>query len=228
MSDPTAKTAEQRPLDTDLLAIRDMIRKEKAETAHAKTKPAPAKRRSRQAKAARRSASGPAIAAPSANLGEPIAATAKNESSLIAIWAGGVFRFARRKVMSYRPDRKAILWTSLVLLLLLRPGLVFGWSLVAVLSLLLVYLFMGPDRFWRWVIVRFQRFARRHPEAARRLKCRAYVLARKWDSLLAWAPQGFADQFRSPDLREIIVADRRHAAIMAERLTQLERDIPVR
>ena len=227
MSDPTVNAAEQIS-DSDLLAIRDVIRKEAADTAPAKAKSKRVKRQVEQPKVAPQPAAAQSVAPAPVKRRKPKRPASGKQPSQIAVWADIAYRFAYEKVTSYRPDRKSIFWTSLVLLVLLRPGLVFGWSLVAALSLLLFYLFMGPDRFWRWVIARFRRFARRRPEAARRLKCRAYVLARKWDSWLTWAPQGFADQFRSPDLREMIVADQRHAEIMAERLTQLERDVPVR
>jgi hypothetical protein len=134
-------------------------------------------------------------------------------------------RLALERAKTYDPDTKTILRTSLVLLLILRPFLVIGWTLFAAFVVILTYLFMGPDQFWRQIIALHRAFARRRPEAARVLKLRAYVIARKWDSLLCWVPQGLADMLRSPDLRELIAADARHDEAMAKRLGRLGEDL---
>ena len=132
--------------------------------------------------------------------------------------------WAMHRIKTYRPDRRAILLTSAVLLLILKPFMVIGWTLFAGFVVLLCYLFMGGERFWRAIIAIFQKFKRRRPAAARVLKLRSYVIARKWNGLMQWAPQGICDFFQVPDLREIIAADTRHEAAMSDRLRRMGGD----
>ena len=156
-----------------------------------------------------------------------IAPTSGSNGSIYAK-ASALLSILSRKVMhrmlAYRPDRKAILWTSLVLLLLLQPFFVVGWALFIVAVLVSVLLFLGADTFWRRVISAYGFYAARFPQAARVLKLRAYVVNRKWERLLRWLPAALADQLRCPNLREIIAADVRHVAAMDSRLSRLEQE----
>ena len=124
-------------------------------------------------------------------------------------------------IRNYNPETVAILRTSLAVLLMLRPFTVFGLLFLAIFVLLLVYLFAGPYRFWRGVISFHGFIARYKPSTARVIKLRAYVVAKRWDELLLWAPQGLADFLRSPDLREMVRADKRHHQAYNERLDRL-------
>lgn len=128
---------------------------------------------------------------------------------------------ARGRVMGYRPDRKAVLLTSLVLLLLLKPGLVFGSILAALFAVFACYFLMGAEQFWRKILAVHAWMARRWPVTARVVKLRAYVLARKWDAKVAYLPQGLADMLYSPDLRAMLAADARREDVVAERLERL-------
>ena len=128
------------------------------------------------------------------------------------------------RIKTYRPERKRILLTSLVLLLLLKPFFVIGWTAVGFIAVVLTFAILGADAFWRKVIDLYRLFARRKPAAARQLKIRAYLVARKWDRILQLAPAGLADQLRPPDLRDIVAADARHETAMQDRLQKIYKE----
>ncbi|WP_295314855.1 hypothetical protein [Roseobacter sp.] len=128
------------------------------------------------------------------------------------------------RIRAYRPERRAILVTSAVLMLLLQPVFVIGWGVLFGILFVAFYLIVGEERFWKGVISQFRRYARRHPDAARRLKLRAWVLSRRWDRYTAILPDAAADMLRSPDLRAMIVADQKHAAALSERLNRLNHE----
>ena len=132
----------------------------------------------------------------------------------------------RGAVRNYEPDRKVIIRTSAILLVLLKPALVFGTLFLGVFALLLSYLFAGPERFWRAVVSLYRAYARKRPQAARILKLRAYKIAKKWNRVLSWAPQGVADALRVPDVTAMLAADARHESAMTLRLNRLQQDAP--
>jgi hypothetical protein len=129
-----------------------------------------------------------------------------------------------QSIASYRPERGRIVRTSLVLMLLLQPLLVLGWSLAAAAGVAIYYLSVGGDAFWRKVISIYRWMQTRWPEMARRIKLRAFVIGRRWDRVLLELPSGLADQLRPPDLRQMMAADARHDAALAERLGRLHDD----
>lgn len=137
---------------------------------------------------------------------------------------GFVMQSMLTRACRYRPERKSILWTSLVLMLLLQPFFVFGWSLAVVCFVVALYYFMGADTFWRRVIDGYRKAHRYWPQTARQAKLRAYVFAKKWDRFLNRLPDGMSDQFRVPDLRDVLAADAAHDAAMSDRLTRMDRD----
>ena len=151
-------------------------------------------------------------------------ATAAKQPSRLAAMTKQLFRWAWERIKTYRPERKRILVTSLVLLLILKPFFVIGWTAVFVMAVVICFAVMGADAFWRKVIDMYQGFARRWPAHARVLKLRSYVLARKWDRLLGYLPAGLADQMRPPDLRDVIAADARHSSAMQDRLQRMNKD----
>lgn len=124
-------------------------------------------------------------------------------------------------VRNYEPQQRVILRTSLLVLLVLRPVMVIGFVTLAGLVLLLSYLFAGPYRFWRGVIGFYGGLKRYQPAIARSLMLRAYVIAKRWDEKLLWLPQRIADMLRSPDLGEMIRADKLHREAVDERLSRL-------
>lgn len=131
---------------------------------------------------------------------------------------------AVRKMRSYRPRTKIILGTSFVLLLLLHPGATIGWLLFALIFLVALYLIVGEDRFCRAVAALHGRYARVSPGAARRLRVRAQLAARKWNRWVLVLPQGLADSLQAPDVRALVMAEARHDAVLTERLGRLDRD----
>lgn len=132
--------------------------------------------------------------------------------------------WALHQIKTYRPIRKNILWTSLVLLLLLKPFMVIGWTITLIVTVCVVFFALGADTFWRKVISLYQGYRRRYPEAARVLKVRSYAMAKKWDRLLNRLPDRMADVLRVPDLRALVKADARHDAALSDRLTRLRDD----
>lgn len=130
-------------------------------------------------------------------------------------------RTAFDRAKTYRPERKRILWTSLVLMLLLQPFFVIGWSVFCVGLVVALYVLWGGDVFWRRLIAVYQNAARRWPEPARSVKLRAYVIGKKWDWIVDRMPDRLAEQLRAPDLRGIIAADAQHEAVLSERLSRL-------
>ncbi len=124
-------------------------------------------------------------------------------------------------IRNYHPERKAVLRTSFVLLLMLKPLMIWASVFLTCFLILLSYLYAGPDRFWRRVISIHQFCSRVAPSAAREVKLRAYVLAKRWDEMLLWMPNSIADELRTPDLRGIIRADKQHHRAMTDRLNRL-------
>ncbi|QJF50167.1 hypothetical protein [Roseobacter ponti] len=137
---------------------------------------------------------------------------------------GDLVAWLLARVRAYRPERRAVLVTSAVLLLLLQPVFVIGWGVLLGILFVAFYLIVGEERFWKGVISQFRRYARRRPDAARRLKVRAWVLSRRWDRYTGILPDAVADMLRSPDLRAMIVADQKHAAALSERLNRLSHE----
>lgn len=143
----------------------------------------------------------------------------RRESRLAAVGAAVLSR-----IKAYRPDRKGIAWTSLVLLLLLHPLLVIGSSLAVMSVIILCYVVVGGDVFWRRVIRLFETLERRVPSLARQIKLRAYAFGKKWDRALARLPDPISDSLRGPDLRRVIAAEAHHDAVLTDRLSRLRED----
>ncbi|WP_298845305.1 hypothetical protein [uncultured Roseobacter sp.] len=128
---------------------------------------------------------------------------------------------ALTSIRTYRPDRKSILLTSLVLLTLLWPHLIIGSVLISVLSLLAAYFVMGHEVFWRRALGCFSLFQRVAPQTGRKLRARLWLGARKWARLTGLLPESFARRLQLPDLRAIAGARDRHDAVLSERLSRL-------
>ncbi|WP_299780993.1 hypothetical protein [uncultured Roseobacter sp.] len=132
-----------------------------------------------------------------------------------------VLQSARRRILSYRPNAKTVLATSLVLLLLLQPVLVLGTLLIVAIGLMITFLILGAETFWRRFLSVFNLYARWFPASARSLRIRSELAARKWDRLLERLPGRLEDCLRAPDLRAMARADKRHAEAVADRLSRL-------
>lgn len=222
MSDFSDQQDKEVPADGDLLAIRALLN----ETGGVASVPKPKVRDENQPVRTAVPASQPAPAVVVAEVRTTAKIAAENppaqpKQSRIALHARRLLGEAWAAMYAYRPDRKNILWTSLVLMLLLQPFFVLGWSLFFLGSVLLCFYVMGGDRFWRRVISMYQALQYRQPKLARAIKVRSYVLAKRWDSLLRHLPDGLATALRSPDLRNVIAADARHEAAVVDRLARL-------
>lgn len=163
----------------------------------------------------------PELIAPQLAAPEQATASLKNKFAYVA-------RLLLARARRYRPESKRILWTSLVLMLLLQPFFVFGWSLAIIACVFALYYFMGADAFWRRVIDGYRRYHSRFPEIARQAKLRAYVVAKRWDRFLNRLPVAVSDQLRVPDLRHVMAADAAHEAAMSDRLTRIDHDLAAR
>ena len=128
------------------------------------------------------------------------------------------------RLKSYQPDRTNIFWTSIVLLGLLKPALVFGTMLGLLALCLVVRTCYGPEAFWLRVVSLHKTVARFAPDTARIVKLRAYAGAKRWDRFLSRGPAVLFDAFSSPDLRSLSAAEARHDAIVMDRLSRLDED----
>jgi hypothetical protein len=127
-------------------------------------------------------------------------------------------------IKTYRPSARTVIATCMLLLLLLYPVAVIGWTVVAAIFLLALYLIVGETRFWLGVVSLHGRYTRINPAAGRRLKVRARLTARRWDRWVAYLPDTLADTLRSPDVRALVLAERCHDAVMTDRLNRLGRE----
>jgi hypothetical protein len=127
-------------------------------------------------------------------------------------------------IKAYRPRARIVIATSMLLLLLLYPVAVIGWAVVAAIFLLALYLIVGEDRFWLGAVSLHGRYARINPAGGRRLRVRARLAARRWDRWVAYLPDRLADTLRSPDVRALVLAERRHDAVLTDRLNRLGRE----
>ena len=126
-----------------------------------------------------------------------------------------------RAVGGYRPQSGRILRTSLILMLLLQPFLTLGSFLMTFGIAVACRLYSGQERFWGKVISTYRVLARHMPDAARVLKLRAYVVARRWDAFVGQLPEKLAEACSSPDLRGMIRAEEQHLKSVSSRLNRL-------
>ncbi|WP_299829167.1 hypothetical protein [uncultured Roseobacter sp.] len=193
-------------MDRDIAAIRAMIAEESTAPDVPAAKPTSPRRRAQGKRPAQRQFEKPAA---------PVPAPARKPL------LRPVLQSARRRVLSYRPNAKTVLATSLVLLLVLQPVLVLGTLLIAAIGLMITFLILGAETFWRRFLSVFNLYARWFPASARSLRIRSELAARKWDRLLERLPDRLEDCLRAPDLRAMARADKRHAEAVADRLSRL-------
>lgn len=134
---------------------------------------------------------------------------------------GQTLRLLLSTVREYRPSRTHVLTTALLLLVVLKPGLVFGGLATVLLALGACYMVWGHDVFWGRVIALYRRFQKWSPERARRVRVRAYLMAKRWDRVVGFLPGPMCEALKSPDLRAMAVAEETHSAILSARLDRL-------
>ncbi len=129
---------------------------------------------------------------------------------------------------SYRPDRKAILITGLVLLVLLQPGFVLSILLISLLVGAVAFWCLGPERSVAVFSRLSDRFARLNPREARRWRARVWIAMRKWARLTGYLPPALAQHLQFPDFRATAEAEARHTAIVSDRLNRLSSGADIR
>ncbi|MBW4707321.1 hypothetical protein KX928_05930 [Roseobacter sp. YSTF-M11] len=192
--------AQMQDVDRDVAAIRAMIAEEN-------TAPAAMPRPKRGSVDAEQISRKDLAPAPTAERRKSIAASVV---SLLIV-----------RILRYRPNTKVILGTSFVLMALLQPVFVLGVVLVTLIAVMITYVVLGAETFWRRFLSAFQLYARWFPATARKLRIHGELAARKWDRLLERLPDRLADSLRAPDLRAMARADKRHAEAMVDRLNRL-------
>lgn len=125
------------------------------------------------------------------------------------------------RIKSYRPTPAHIALGAFALLVLFRPWLVIGLTVLSVIILIGVFLIVGYDGFWKGVMKLGRWYSARRPERAVILNARLDRFAMKWDAILDRFPEGSVDGLYLPDFGELAMADKRHAEAMERRLSDL-------
>lgn len=100
---------------------------------------------------------------------------------------------------AYRPTKKHVAWAVVAGLVLYRPFMVPLVALLLVWLVLIAYLTLGPDRWGEIIGGAWQRLHARKPELADRVRQRADRFAEKFDRMLDWLPDSWADRLALPD-----------------------------
>jgi len=127
-----------------------------------------------------------------------------------------------QKLRGYRPTRGHIALAAFVLLLLFRPWLVFGLTVLSIIILIGAFLSVGYDGFWQGVIKVTSWYAKRRPSRAAHLHARLDRFAMRWDAFLDRFPEGTVDGLYLPDLNEMATAEKRHEEALDRRLSGLQ------
>ncbi|WP_371225955.1 hypothetical protein [Roseovarius sp. 2305UL8-3] len=106
------------------------------------------------------------------------------------------------RITGYRPRVKHILLAALALVMFFRPWLIPGLLFVAFWVVLVAYLTMGHDRMVEIISNGWDRFVKRYPKRAERLRQRADRFALKFDAMLDRLPDSWAEKLALPDLSQ--------------------------
>ena len=114
-----------------------------------------------------------------------------------------IFRPLMRRLWAFArahpPTRKQILFGALVLLILLRPWLVFWVVLLTLVFLVIVYLSLGPDACAEKTVKSYQWIAGKWPETAEKLRRSASTLFKRIGVLLDKLPERWTEGIYLPD-----------------------------
>lgn len=149
----------------------------------------------------------------------PMVATAKPkrvEEVYSAVDAGLLDR-----IRAYRPPISHMVMAAFVLLVVLRPWLVFGLMVFFIIVMIGVFLIAGYDGFWHGVVKVSGWYAKRRPSRAVVLHDRLDRFAVRWDAILDRFPEGTVDGLYLPDFAELATADVRHDEIVERRLARM-------
>lgn len=216
--------------DSDLIAIRNLLMENTEPLRAARQAPetAPKPARPLSASPVSRQASAPE-AIVRAPVPQPAAghADAENGTQSQKVSAGrsaAVKAAALRKIRAYRPRTKVVIGTSLVLLFVLHPISMIGWTIFTMIFVLALYLIIGEERFCRGLLAVQARYRRINPSAARVFGLRLRLAARKWNRWVTFLPQGMADALQTPDISAVMRAEARHEAALTDRFSRLDAD----
>lgn len=106
----------------------------------------------------------------------------------------------KKRMFSYRPKRKHVLWALVLLVVVWRPWLIPGALFVSFWVALIIYLTVGSDRFLEWMSSAWYRFVNANPERAEKLRARADAFALRFDAFLDRLPESWAEKLALPDL----------------------------
>ena len=99
---------------------------------------------------------------------------------------------------NYRPTKKHVAWAVVAGLVIYRPLMVPLVVLLLVWLVLIAYLTLGPDRWGEILGGAWQRLHARKPDLAQRIRPRADRFAEKFDRLLDWLPDSWAERLALP------------------------------
>lgn len=198
--------------DADLIAIRNLLREDRNSESSAHEMP--------ETKSAGRASARTVF--PKVRSAEAPAKgwTTGSSTGLIATFKDT----ALSRIRSYRPSVKAIIGTGLVVLFLLNPVSVIGWTLVGAVFMLSLYMIAGEERVCRSLAAVHARYERINAKSARVLGVRCRLAARKWNRWVSILPQRMADTLQAPDFRAVMRAEIRRDAALEDRLKRLNSD----
>ena len=124
-------------------------------------------------------------------------------------------------IKAYRPTRAHIALAAFVLLILLRPWLVFGIVFLTGFIMVGVLVITGYDGFWQGVIRVSQWYIKRRPERAQAVYQKLDRFAVRWDAILDHFPEGSVDGLYLPDFGELATVDARHEDAVERRMAGL-------
>lgn len=128
------------------------------------------------------------------------------------------------RARAYRPTVSHIVLACIVVIVFMRPWLVFGLLILFAFAVVGVFLITGYDGFWRGVVKVNRWYARRRPSRAAALHERLDRFAVRWDSILDRFPEGTVDGLYLPDFGDLANADARHNEALERRLVGMQEE----
>ena len=127
----------------------------------------------------------------------------------------------RRAIRGYRPKVWHIFVAVLLLVTLWSPWLIVGFAASIVFVALGLTLVLGTDGFWYRVMRLSQRYAKKNPRGAVRLRRRFNAVATRWDRVLDKFPEGKVDGLYLPDFEQMAAADNQREHTIDQRFSDL-------
>lgn len=140
--------------------------------------------------------------------------------------ADGPSLFARmtRGMPNLRGKGRYLIWGLLCLFAVLRPWLVVGLVVFAVILLIGALLILGFDEFWEQVAKLVRWYGKRRPQRAVALHRMLDGFAMTWDGILDRFPESWVDGLYLPDFSELEAAAKRAEAAHTKRFADMQGD----